>query len=604
MRSSALLAAAALAAACAGDPPAAPAPIADPTSLRTPAAGPVVGFRGAYGAHAWLGIPYAQPPVGALRWRAPEPLPAWQATREALAFGASCVQFSSPLGGDESVPQGTPTGSEDCLFLNVYAPVFETGALPQAGERLPVMFWIHGGGNTIGGSSFYDGGRLAESERVVVVTLNYRLGPLGWFRHPALAEDASVTGRSGNFALLDLVQGLAWVRDHIAAFGGDPGNVTIFGESAGGRNVVQLLLTPPARGLFHRAMVQSGGTRSNTVAEAENYRDDAEPGHGNSSREVALRLLAPGADRGAARRQVAELSGAELARRLRELPAYDVLRAYDPGGIGLLDLPQVFRDGAVLPAEDFALRFAAPGGVAPVPLVLGTNRDENKLFLFLDPEYVQRFFRILPRVRDRERFFLTAEYQSRSWKAAGADELAMALTAQGRRDVFVYRWDWDEEPKILWADLSQLLGASHGFEIPFVFGHWQLGRQGRFLFSDENLPGREALSAVMRSYWAQFARSGDPARGSRGELPLWSAWDPEGDRFVVLDTESGGGVRMARDVVTHDMLLAELRADPRLADAKKRCALLATLVEWSPALDEGDYAAGGCEEFPRIASGE
>jgi para-nitrobenzyl esterase len=402
------------------------------------------------------------------------------------------------------------------------------------------------------------------------------------------------------------VQGLRWVRENIAAFGGDPRNVTVFGESAGGRNVVQLLLTPQARGLFARAIVQSGGTRSNTIAEAENYRDDAEPGHRNSSREVALRLLAPGAsERAAAKRALAALPAGEVASRLRALPARDLLAAYDAGGIGMFELPQVIRDGAVLPLEDFPSRFAA-GAVAPVPIVFGTNRDENKLFLFLDPEYVQRFFRVLPRVRDRERFLLTAEYESRSWKASGADEPAMALAAAGRRDVFVYRWDWDEEPSILWADLGLLLGASHGFEIPFVFGHWSLGSQGRFLFDQENRAGREALSAIMRSYWAEFARSGAPGRGRRGELPLWSAWDPAetGDKFAVLDTPEGGGVRVSREVETNAALLAELRADPRLADTAKRCALLAVLVEWSAELDESHYAAGGCDGAPRLAAGE
>jgi para-nitrobenzyl esterase len=591
--------------ACAGRPAATPTPVADAGSLRTPPAGPVVGFLGTYGAHAWLGIPYAKPPVGALRWRAPQPLPAWHATREALAFGSSCTQFASSFAGEESVAPGTPVGSEDCLFLDVYAPAFEPGAVPKGQARLPVMFWIHGGGNTIGSASFYDGGHLAAEQGVVVVTLNYRLGPFGWFRHPALAEGATEAERSGNFALLDLVQGLRWVRENIAAFGGDPDDVTVFGESAGGRNVVQLLLTPLARGLFARAMVESGGTRSTTVAEAENYRDDASPGHRNSSREVTLRLLAPGIqDRAEAKRAVATLSPEQTARHLRAISARDLLAAYDPGGLGMFDLPQVIRDGKVLPLEDFPSRFAA-GAVAPVPIVFGTNHDENKLFLFFDPKYVRRFFRVLPWVRDREAYLLTAEYESRSWKASGADEPAMALVASGRRDVFVYRFDWDEEPHILWADLGELLGAAHAFEIPFVFGHWNLGRQGRLLYDDANLPGREALSAVMRSYWAEFAASGAPGRGHHGELPLWSAWaaDEASPKFVVLDTPDGGGVRMSREVQTNAALLAELRTDPRLADTKKRCALLATLVQWSPAFGESDYAAGGCEGYPMLAAG-
>ena len=592
--------------ACAGKPADVPAPTADEKSFRNPPAGPVVGFVGAYGAHAWLGIPFAKPPVGEMRWRAPEPLGPWHQALNALAFGSSCMQFASALGGDESAEPGTPVGNEDCLFLNVYAPAVDAASVPQGDARLPVLFWIHGGGNTVGSSSFYDGGNLAQREGVVVVTINYRLGPFGWLRHPALAEGATPAEQGGNFAMLDMVRALEWVRDNIAAFGGDPGNVTIFGESAGGRNVVTLLVSPLARGLFHRAIVQSGGARSNTIAEAENYTDDAQPGLPNSSREVALRLLAGGtSDRAAAKSQLAAVPGEEIARRLRDLGASAVLTAYAGDHIGLIEMPQVFRDGVSLPLEPMPTRFALPDGVAPVPIALGTNRDENKLFLFLNPQYVKRWFGVLPQVKDEERYLLTAEYQSRSWKAAGADELAMALTATGRGDVYVYRWDWDEEPSVLWADLGELIGAAHGLEIPFVFGHWNLGRQGKFLFDETSKPGREALSAAMMSYWAEFARSGAPGKGSRGDQPLWSAWNPAdgADKFIVLDTPAGGGPRMTSEgVETNSALVAEMRNDPRLADAKSRCELLALLVRWSADLDESDYAAGGCDGDPVVAS--
>jgi para-nitrobenzyl esterase len=593
----------ALALACAGKPASAPAPTADATSLRTPPAGPVVGFHGGYGSHVWRGIPYAQPPVGELRWRAPQPLPAWQEPREALAFGSHCSQFSTNL-SDVDVEPGTPIGGEDCLTLDVYAPVFEPGAVPSGAQRRPVMVWIHGGGNTIGHSSEYDGGQLAADQGVVVVLLNYRLGTFGWFQHPALAQGASELERSGNFGTLDLIRGLEWVRENIAAFGGDPGNVTVFGESAGGRNVVQLLLSPVARGLFQRAIVESGGLRSTTLAEAANYADDPEPGHARSSREVALILLAPGEGRVAAKAKVAALDATELAQRLRALSTREVLSAYDGSRLGMYDLPQVFRDGVVLPSEPFPTAFGQPGAVADVPILLGTNKDEQKTFLFFDPKYVKRWFGILPQILDTDHYMLTAEYQSKSWKAMGADEPAMALAGLGRDDVFVYRFDWDEEPKLLWVDLGQVLGAAHAFEVPFVFGHFQLGRQSDRLFAKSNQPGREALSAAMRSYWAEFARSGAPGKGSRGDQPLWTAWSPaeSGDKFMVLDTEAGGGLRMTREgVVTNQALVAGMRSDPRLGDAKLRCQVLADLVEWSPVLGDADYAAGGCDGHPVVA---
>src|SRR5262245_8269705 len=235
--------AAALLAAC-GGPLKDARPSADASSQRALPAGDVVGFTGSYGDHAWRGIPYAEPPVGALRWRAPRPLPRWSGEREALVSGAPCPQIASVYSG---APRGKKdiVGSEDCLVLDVYAPRFARDAVPSGAAALPVMLWIHGGGNTIGSASFYDGGHLAAAENVVVVVVQYRLGALGWLRHAALrAEGGSDADRSGNFGTLDTIRALEWVRDNVAAFGGDPQRVTIFGESAGGNNVFALLLSP------------------------------------------------------------------------------------------------------------------------------------------------------------------------------------------------------------------------------------------------------------------------------------------------------------------------------------------------------------------------
>ena len=200
----------------------APAPVADAAARRAVETGELVGFVGDYGSHVWLGIPYATPPVGELRWRAPRPAQAWMGPRESLAFSSPCPQFATPLGGLDQQEPGTPAGDEDCLYLNVYTPVFPAGGVPQGDARLPVMVWIHGGGNVVGHAGFYDGGNLAASQDVVVVTTHYRLGPFGWFRHPALpGEGASALDVSGNYGTLDLVQTLQWVQRNIASFGGE-----------------------------------------------------------------------------------------------------------------------------------------------------------------------------------------------------------------------------------------------------------------------------------------------------------------------------------------------------------------------------------------------
>lgn len=273
-------------------------PAALPETRRALVAGEVVGGEGRYGSHAWLGLPFAAPPVGALRWSPPQCAAPWEGQRAALRFPSPCAQVASPLGNAEGVAPGELLGSEDCLYLSVWAPRVSLDALASGGVRLPVMVWIHGGGNSMGATNFYEGGRLASSENVVVVSVQYRLGPFGWLRHQSLragAEDEAE--RSGNFGTLDLVAALEWVKANVAAFGGDPDNVTVFGESAGGLNVYSLLVSPRARGLFHRAIAQSGGLSRTTLEQAEGFADQSPPGHLSSSNEAMSRLWkATGAD--------------------------------------------------------------------------------------------------------------------------------------------------------------------------------------------------------------------------------------------------------------------------------------------------------------------
>jgi para-nitrobenzyl esterase len=331
----------------------------------------VVGSLGSVaGTHAWHGIPFAQPPVGALRWRAPRAAEPWSDVREALADAPSCAQPEPVLGGDAN-PDGS-SGSEDCLYLNVFAPAFAPGAVPTGAARRPVLVWIHGGGNSIGDASLYDGGRFAAAHGVVLVAVQYRLGPFGWLRHAALRAEPGLSAeeRSGNFGTLDLIEALRWVRANVAAFGGDPARVTVFGESAGGRNTFTLLQSPLAAGLFQRAIVQSGGLASPTPAEAEHLASDPEPGHENSSNELLLRLLEThrGAEgRDAARALAASLGDAGVAAFLRERSPGELLAAYrGSAGMGLLRFPNVFSDGVVMPA-DGAERHLAAGRYNRVP---------------------------------------------------------------------------------------------------------------------------------------------------------------------------------------------------------------------------------------------
>jgi para-nitrobenzyl esterase len=626
-------------------PTPAPEPVyaAHPKTERVLRAGPVVGLEHPSGAHGWLGVPYAAAPVGALRWKPPQPAPTWSAPRQAVALGPMCMQYSSGLSGAPLDEPPALVGQEDCLYLNVWSPPFDADAVPSGDAALPVMLWIHGGGNSLGHSGNSDGGRLAVAHDLIVLTINYRLGPMGWFRHPALsprspaeeavfetdgaarrdasapagpdagvleqpepgaAHDAAFLAEaSGNWGTLDILFALQWVQDNIAGFGGDPGNVTVFGESAGGTNVMSLLASPLARGLFHRAIVQSGDYRPTPPAHAENYRDAEEPGSDASSREIVNRLLiseGKASDRDAARALQDSMSKDAIATHLRGKSAEAILSAYDAGFGGMLRWPRLFADGHVLPAETDARElFGRAGGFITVPVILGTNRDEEKLFMLLDPRHVRRRFGVVRRFVDEAGYMRHAAYVSDAWKARGVDEVALAMTAAGHQDVYAYRFDWDEEDTVLGFDLSRALGAAHGLDIAFVFGDFGRGAlSAPYLYDPARIPARDALSYSMMGYWAEFARTGDPGRGRDGKAPRWTPWGRGGQTMLILDTDEDGGIRMSSDVLTLADVKRRLVEDRSFGDQREHCEMYVRLFHGSERFDPVEYddlGVSGCK---------
>ncbi len=574
-------------------------PIADPITRAETLEGPVVGFVDATGSHAWQGIRFARPPVGELRWRAPLPPEPRAEPLLVTAPGSACTQLKNPL-ADFDDPDGDGViGSEDCLYLNVYAPA------ERSPGALPVMFWIHGGGNSIGHAGPYHGGVLAQRHGVVVVAANYRLGPFGWFSHPAL-RDADPESASGNYGTLDIIRGLEWVRDNIAGFGGDPGNVTVFGESAGGFNALSLMISPRAGGLFHAAIVQSGGLNLVSRAEAENFASDAVPGHAHSSREVFASLLrrrGMAEDEDQARSAVRQMPDAQARALLYQTPAAEIMSLYDAGGsLGMIYAPTLFADGQVVPTTP-PLELFASGDYNAVPIILGTNRDEVKLFMALNEQWVERWLGFLPRIKDVEAYQRAAHYGSARWRYQGVDNLARSLAAVQDR-VFAYRFDWDEETSILGYDLAVAMGAAHGLEIAFVFGRFSgtstaLGD----IYDEAREPQRDALSASMMSYWTEFAHRGDPGRGRGGNLVTWLPWNLQRGKHktIIFDTPEDGGIRMAGDELTLDGLKSSLRADQSLPDQHQRCRAYASLFLNTEGWDDAEYQAlgdGGCGDYP------
>lgn len=459
--------------------------------------GYLMGFPDKEDTLAWKGIPYAPPPVGERRWRAPaEPEP-WNGIKRAKRFGNPAPQSLPLLGG--------VSGSEDCLYLNIWRP-----SDPET--NLPVYVWIHGGGNTLGSANMvpdYYGHAQAARARVVFVSINYRLGPFGWMLNPDLGEGQSPEDASGNYGTLDILESLKWIKNNITAFGGDPERVILAGESAGAMNILSLLLSPLSKDLFHGAIIQSGVPRIVKAEEAVKR---------SNSLMIDLMLRERGIDTAEEAKAILEAkSPEERAAWLRSKGQREIMSLLKGNAMGMSDWPSIIADGYVLPKEGYEL-FESGNYPVKVPIIIGSNKEEIKIFLFFDKslDYKGEIYR------------LTAEYGSRSWKAEGVDSPAEKLSSHpDQPPVYVYRFDWGavnsdgESP--LPKDWGIRLGAFHSLEIPFFLGTDTIN--GLFLtgrlFTRKNREGRENLSLLIGKYLKSFAYTGNPNPEDDPSLPKW-----------------------------------------------------------------------------------
>lgn len=548
-----------------------PAAPADSDSLRQTEYGPVVGRSDNYDTFAWLNIPYAAPPTGELRWQAPRAPAPWQETREAIEYGQPCVQFGGSLSGVEG-SKGDVVGSEDCLSLNIWAP-----KTISATEKLPVMVWIHGGGNTVGTANTYQGNHLAADQQVVYVGINYRLGLFGSFAHRSIRNSsASVADASGNYAVLDMIAALKWVQQNIGEFGGDAGNVTIFGESAGGRNVYSLISSKLAKDLFHKAIVQSGSTQTISLDQAEAFLDGAGKGYPNSSNEVLAQVLQKNgvvSSRDEARNYISQQTDQSLADYLRQQSPATLMDHISHSEIGMFVAPQSLEDGHVLPKDSLLSLLENSNEINRVPTLIGSNRDENKVFMALDSEWVDKVFGVLPKIKDPEKYHRYASYYSQQWKTLAVDEPAERLSKHLPQHTFAYRFDWDNSPSNWLVDLPALLGAGHALEISFIFGDFVGGLSVPQLNTKANETDRLQLSEAMMNYWGHFAYHGTPGRGSNGKFPEWHAWSNPQDNLMILDGHEDQGVFTTSLRLTAADLKQRLSSDPAITSAEERCKL-------------------------------
>lgn len=572
--------------------------IASPSSVRALSTGEIIGLQGKHGAHTWLGIPYAQPPVGDLRWKAPLKALPWEGRQEMLGYGEQCPQLRVVAGIDDD---RTYVGDEDCLRLNVWAPTYHKDEVPTADKALPVMFWIHGGGNTVGSGGsdlvqIYDGAMMATEQKVIVVSVNYRLGPMGWFFHEALRETSDTAAdASGNYGTLDLISALGWVQENIAAFGGNPSNVTIYGESAGGFNVLSLMASPLARGLFHKAIVQSGGLNIFTRKQSQvPWKNQGGNPVMTSQEMTANWLVRSGRASGktSAMLMQSDLDSQALSNWLRSLPLQDIFDIFDASFAGMIEMPLLIGDGYVLPEMTAVEIFSDPALYANVPVILGTNRDEVALFLAFLPQYVGSVNGFPATIKNPVAYSRDVKYGSQFWRVRGVDEIAQAISQDQPESVFSYRFDADDWRNLGFIDFQELFGAAHAVELFFVFGYFP--DQMRILFPDSTFDDVSQLSHSMMSYWAQFARTGNPGAGGNDQESQWLPWmtDAPGN-FLVLDTDLDGGIHMEREMLTKDGVRAAFLAED-FGSPDEKCQSYRTVLA-NAGFDEVEYGSFGCK---------
>ncbi len=522
-------------------------------TLVTTNQGQIQGFHSSENTVAWLSVPFAKPPVGDLRWRAPQPPEPWEGVLDGTTQCEPCIQKTGMRldrikdGGEAFLLPNTEPfviGSEDCLYLNIYRP-------DTLDENLPVYVFIHGGANMIGEISGYDGSALAEKENMIVVFIQYRLGAMGYFSLPVLRHGQSQLDDSGTFGTLDNIQALRWIQENIAAFGGNPDNVTVGGQSGGGLDVMNLVISPLAKGLFHRAMAQSPAIITLTQQEAELL----------SNRAVELLLEKDGYT-------METWNGwtdKEKEIYLKSADSADLVEICIDNVLML----QPIQSPGVIPGNFVAT--LRTGDYNKVPIILGTTRYEiknvymngmggpfakmeNLGWKYLTPDQVfgggKTVDDILPSQFDKHLYEITADFGSQAWRTQAVDERARVMKMH-QDDIYAFRFDFCGP-----SPFDLVAGGVHGFDITFFFGYDLSMLETLFQYDTH---GVQELSDIMMAYLGNFARTGNP-NGSG--LPNWKEWSnsSNGPKVVMLDADEAQAlVKMSHE----ELFISDVRAEMR-----------------------------------------
>ena len=511
-------------------------------------------------------IPYAQPPIGNLRWKAPKEI--IEQAQISPKDNNYCIQRPSNLGGADG--DGFYVGTEDCLYLDIFVPKKNI-----KDKKLPVMFWIHGGGNTSGLKDLYDFSKMVSKHNVIIVRINYRLGPFGWFTHPSIQDYQYGDDKTSNFGTLDIVMALKWVKNNINKFGGDSNNVTIFGESAGGHNVLSLLVSKKAKGLFHKAISMSGYLTSISTIDAFSPPEKSSTSK-FSSKNVVNQLI----KRKYKEQNQIENDNQKIRKMLLSSSAEELFQIYAERE-SYEEIPLLTADGVVIPKIGLKKSLSDSSHVNIVPTIAGSNRDEVKLWLgtaryFVDLDYsLIGSVLSIPKVKlkNEDSFEAFNYYRSAAWKIRGVDIPLKLLASAGNKNLYAYRYDWDDHRRLVVADFKKLIGAAHATEIPLLAGNSDL--VGGYPLSDLIYPpsfSKRFTSKNMMKFWTNFAKTGIP--GTSSNSIEWKQYPSSSyqSEYIILDKRKN--LKMASDNISFKSLTNELQNDNRLSDLEKCVVLL------------------------------
>lgn len=462
---------------------------------------------------AWFGVPYAQPPVGELRWRAPQELSAWSgilATKNKKSKAAQAETTS------------TSSGSEDCLYLNIYRP-------NSNDVNLPVMVYIHGGSN-ISGSSAKSFKNLAIAANAIIVTVEYRLGAFGWLNIDAL-KTGNPEEDSGNFALLDIKKALQWVKYNIGGFGGNMNNITISGFSAGARNTLACIISPLFKGLFDKAIIFSGGMTT--------YKP--EDGEESAKTKLANILVKRGiyANKKKALAWLNQASKEEIKTFLYSLSKDEVACMYTYMGLKLSNAPQLFADGYVIPKQGFDV--IASGNYNAVPMIFGSSSQEFATYALsanyydseLNSDIIKKGWNMLSMIQSAKRF--GSMYQSYYYIENNAEKF---LASGIQPAIYSYRFEWGNDPDVSSDFYADFLGSYHGTDVNFLVGSYKNEYESYVsnVYNSSNAEGRKALTSVMQNYIGNFLKNGNP---NGNGLAAWNNWNPQASaKIMVFDASA------------------------------------------------------------------